>query len=267
MIPFRLFVRCIIALLVVGSANAKNDSGEIYRAVYEGKFSGWNVEMTRTLSKQADGAYVFSSVAKNMFASISETSTFTIDDHATKPLSYLYARKVFGRKARESIDFNWQRKVAFYGRSDRPQNNTEHPIQDHYLDPSLYQLMLQTDLFHNNLSNGKKVLTYDFIKRKQIKHYRFEFLKEGELKLQDRSYKSTVVVREDEDKSKRTEVWVVPELDYQIARIEHTDGDGDTYKAELVEYRVQGDKLRKFYSQLAPSESPALESAEAANVQ
>lgn len=267
MIIFRLFTCSIVALLVIGSASAKNDSGEIYRAVYEGKFSGWNVEMTRTLSKQADGAYVFSSVAKNMFASISETSTFRIEDHAAKPLSYLYARKVFGRKARESIDFNWQRKVAFYGRSDRPQNNTEHAIQDRYLDPSLYQLMLQTDLFQNNLSNSKKVLTYDFVKRKQVKHYQFEFLKEGELKLQDRSYKSIVVVREDEDKSKRTEVWVVPELDYQIARIEHTDGDGDTYKAELIEYRVQGDKLRNFYGRLAPSDNSAAESTEAAGEQ
>lgn len=220
------------------------DEAELYRSVYKGNISGWKVEMVRTLT-QAGERYTLKSEAKNMFGSIKEVSDFEIRNKQLYPSLYVYERKVFGRNATEKIQFDWSAKTAHYSRSDRSKNNTEHKIVVGVLDPALYQLVLQADL-----ASGKKKLDYTFIKRKRLEHYDFETVTKESFSLNKRTFDAQVVIRENEQKDKITKLWVVPELDYQVAQIQHTD-DGDTYQVQLASHQGDSAKIAQFYKLLS----------------
>lgn len=219
------------------------------RSVYKGSISGWKVEMVRTLTQNGDGNYSLRSEAKNMFASIMENSDFTVKNRSLLPLDYVYDRRVFGRQTREQIVFDWGAQSAFYTRSDRAQNNTRHPLHQPVLDPALYQLALQADL-----ANHVSDLNYEFIKRKRLETYQFERLAGEAFQLHKKTYKTLILMREDKEKKKTTKVWVLPELDYLVGKIQHTD-DGDTYQVTLASYQGNPAGLRAFYASLLRSGS------------
>src|SRR5690606_8651451 len=168
-----------------------------------------------------------------------------IKDGHIYPLQYVYTRKIFGRTTTEKIVFDWSSKSAFYNRSDRPQNDTTHKIDVGILDPALYQLALQADLATEN-----PAITYEFIKRKRVEQYQFNRLANESFSIQKKSYDAQVVVRENEEKDRVTRLWVVPELDFQVAQIRHTD-DGDTYEVRLAEYEGNSAKLRDLYQRVS----------------
>ena len=160
------------------------------------------------------------------------------------PLDYVYDRRVFGRKTNEKIHFDWNSNSAFYTRSDRTQNNTQHELKQGVLDPALYQLALQADLA-NNTAN----LNYEFVKRKRLETYHFQLLPAEKFQLQKKTYDALVLVREDKEKNKITKVWILPQLDYQVGRIQHTD-DGEVYQVTLAAYEGDSAKMQAFYSSL-----------------
>lgn len=230
-------------------AQAADDREILSRSVYKGSISGWKVEMVRTLSHNDNNHYSLRSEAKNMFASVVENSDFVIKNQHLTPLAYEYDRRVFGRQAKEKIQFDWNSQSALYTRSDRKQNNTEHPLQENILDPALYQLALQADL-----ANGVLDLNYTFIKRKRLETYQFRLLTQEKFQLQKKSYDALVLMREDKEKQKTTKVWVLPQLDYQVGKIQHTDGD-DTYQVTLAAYEGDSAGLKAFYKRLLRNSS------------
>ncbi len=239
----KLFWMLTTVLIIAGWAAKATADVELARSVYKGTVSSWNVEMVRTLTQLDDNRYRLRSEAKNMFASIKENSEFSATDGRIVPLNYAYDRKVFGRHTSEKIAFDWGANNAFYSRSDRS-NRTEHPLTEGLLDPALYQLALQADL-----AGDKKNLSYKFLKRRRVETYDFQVIGEEQFKLQNKTYGALVVVREDKAKGKSTRVWILPQLDYQVAKIQHTD-DGDTYEVHLVSYKSDGGKLQQLYRSL-----------------
>lgn len=221
---------------------------ELYSATYEGRISGFNISLDRTLTQRTDGTFQLHSEASNWFASIRETSIFRFNEQALLPLSYEFRRSVFGRRVVETISYNWDEKEAFYERSDRSRNNTTHELNGQLLDPALFQLMLPIDFYA-----GEETVGYDFINRKRVRHYAFDLKGEEQVKLGDKEFSALLVEREDEDK--RTRVWLVPNLDYQIGRIEHQDDD-DTYDIRLVKYKSNSDQLLEFYRKARSSQPP-----------
>lgn len=226
---------------------------ELYSATYEGRISGFNISLDRTLTRRKDGTYQLLSEASNWFASIRETSVFQFKDEELLPLSYEFRRSVFGRRVVESISYNWDDKEAFYQRSDRSRNNTTHELNGQLLDPALFQLMLPIDFYA-----GAKTVGYDFINRRRVRHYAFDLKGEEKLQMGDKEFTALLVEREDEDR--RTRVWLVPDMDYQIGRIEHQDDD-DTYDIRLVRYKSKSNQLHEFYRK-ARSPQPEEETPE-----
>lgn len=246
---FFLWIWIAGVLLMHWPAQAANQPELLARCVYKGSMSGWKVEMVRTLTHMGDGRYTLRSEAKNMFASIVENSDFTIQNQHMLPLDYLYDRRVFGRHVNEKIHFDWPSRSASYTRSDRAQNNTQHPLREHLLDPALYQLALQADL-----ANGASDLSYVFIKRKRLETYNFKQLPAEKFQLQKKTYDALVLAREDKKKNKITKVWILPQLNYQVGKIQHTD-EGDTYQVTLAAYDADAAKLKEFYANLAQKTS------------
>lgn len=225
----------------------------LYEATYEGELSGWNISLERALIKR-DDTYEFRSKAKNLFASVTEQSTFQLSDGHILPHYYEYARKIFGRKTIESLRFDWENQVAVYDRSDRPKNRKEHKLDGPTLDPALYQLSLQADL-----ANDNKDLVYDFLKRKKRKRYHFTLQTKEPLKLGNDTFKAVVVNYEDDDKS--TRVWLLAEHGYIIGKIVHRD-DGDTYELELAKLKINNKPLEAFYSHIATASKKSAQSLE-----
>ena len=70
-------ILCFGALFVAQTSIANNDT--VFSAVYEGKYSGWNITMERSLLKTAENNYILVSQSDQFFASIKETSQFTLE--------------------------------------------------------------------------------------------------------------------------------------------------------------------------------------------
>lgn len=234
------------ALLAMAAAHGWAKDAEpqlLMSATYQARISGWNVELERTLTQYPSGRYALRSYASKLIASIEETSVFTIKNGLIQPLEYRYHRNVFGRKATEKIVYDWEKQRAYYTRSDREQNNTEHKLTPGLLDPALYQLAIQADL-----AKGHNGLHYSFIKRKRIEHYQLEAKEDETVSFADKNYAAIVVLREDPDSDKSTKVWTVPALNYIVAKIEHTDKKGDEFEINLTKFATAESALNDFYS-------------------
>ncbi len=238
-IRFLVLLICA-AFCAVNVSNASAETKTLFTSTYKGEFSGWNIKMTRTLVARDDGSYEFTSVAKNLFATIRESSHFTLHENEPVPSTYEFYRNVFGRKAVETISFDWKTKQARYEHSAKSYKNADLPLDKSLSDPSLYQLFIQSDVF-----SGEKAPSARFIKRDQFKHYKFQLAGEDSIKLGKEKRKALLFKKIDDDSE--THIWLIPELDFQIGRITHKDSDGETYAVELVEYRADSEALQDFY--------------------
>lgn len=229
-------------LAVQVNAASELEENQLFKAVYKGKLSGFKVTLTRTLTHNDDNAYTLDSIARNGFASISEKSTFLNVENYFVPTGYDYKRSILGNKSKQKITFDWANHKAYYRREDKPSRNTDHDIAVGILDPSLYQLKLQQDLFEQ-----KESLTYDYIKLTRIDSMNFVFNKESTFELNGKQLKATQYKRLREDSKKQTFVTLIPSLAYQIAKITHVNEDGKAYTLELKDFNYDKERLEAFY--------------------
>jgi hypothetical protein len=217
---------------------------ELFRSVYTGRYANMNLTLIRTLTSQDQQQFLLSSQAENLLGSILENSEFAINQRFPEPQKYLYQRKILGKKSTESLTFNWPKKKAFYDRDDKAEQRAEHKIVPGILDPTLYQLALQADA-----ANKKNKFQYQFIKRKRVESYRFELVGKDTFKLEKKIYQALVLERKDPQNHKNTKIWLLPELDYQMGKIQHSD-DGKTHEMVLTKYRGDTAKVSQFYQRL-----------------
>lgn len=240
-----VFLLFTVLLLTMTTVSVSADEQILFTSSYKGEFSGWNIKMTRTLTRKSDNRYEFSSVASNMFATIRETSHFDFQSDAVLPTEYEYYRNVFGKKATETLDFNWKEKTVRYEHSAKPYKNSTLPLEKPLLDPSLYQLFVQRDAFL-----GEKNPVAHFVKRDRVRTYEFEFAGETSLVLAKVERPALLYKKKSDDESE-TSIWLVPSLDYQIGKIIHKDEDGEEYEVEMIGYRSESQALQKFYRESA----------------
>lgn len=218
----------------------------LFTATYKGKYNGWNITLERSLQRTG-GQYSLTSKASNFIGQLEETSEFNLADGQLIPSYYSYNRKIFGKSNSENVRFNWPSNEAYYTRANKPQDNRIIKLQSGILDAALYQLQLQLDL-----ANKRTGLDYLFIKRKDIKNYKFSVVGRDTFKLGKISYQATIVERL-ESSAKKTRIWLLADLDWQIARIQHKEESGDTYTIELNRYSSDGKMLSTF---LQPLKAP-----------
>lgn len=224
--PLHLVIMLLGCLL--GSLPARADSGLLpaFRATYTTAFdlgvpiSG---EAVRQLRRTEDGHWLFTSEAAALMAGISETTRF--DYHPStpiKPLSYHYLRQVLGKRREARIEFDWTRRTATTVVKDRP---WQMKIPPGAQDKLSYQLQLRLDLLA-----GKTAMTYSVADGGKLKQYRFKVTGEEEVDTPYGRFAAVRVMRDrGEDAERETLLWLAPELDYLIVRLEQTEADGKTY--------------------------------------
>lgn len=216
-------------------------AAQLFSATYKGKYNGWNITLERSLQEVAPGQYNLASKASNFIGQLEEISDFSLLDNQLTPQQYLYNRRIFGKSNSEAVRFSWQTNEAFYTHANKSQDNRTLPLRPGLLDSALYQLQLQLDL-----ARHKSELSYNFVKRKDIKNYRFSPVGDDTFKLNGIIYKATIVERL-ENSTKKTRIWLLPDLNWQIARIQHKEESGDTYTIELTRYVGDDALLNGFY--------------------
>jgi len=237
--------RSLLQLLVMAltlSLTTLSSANTLFTAEYEGKYSGMTIKSSRTLTEEPSGQYRLHSIIKNTFASIEENSVFTLNGTAIIPSHYHYKRKIMGFKADESIAFDWDSQLAKYRRKNKKEKDRDHKIFTGVLDPALYQLQLQRDLFSNNTE-----LSYSFVKPSKIKTLNFKKTGKETLKVGNENYPAIKLERINLDDNKKTRIWLIPDLNYQIGRIEHIEENGDSYSIYLTKYSSSPSLKAKIY--------------------
>lgn len=217
-----------------------------FTATYKGKYNGWNITLERSLQEVKPGQFNLASKASNFLGQLEETSEFSLVDDQLLPRVYTYNRRILGKANSESIRFAWDTQEAFYTRANKSQDNRTLKLTSGLLDPALYQLQLQRDLARHQTQ-----LNYAFIKRKDIKSYRFSPVGTDSFTLNGVQLKATIVERL-ENSTKKTRIWLLPELNWQIARIQHKEESGDTYTIELARYSGNGTLMNRIYQKPPP---------------
>jgi len=216
----------------------------LFEAQYQGKYKGMVIKSDRTLEHLEGNNFKFQSKVKNMLGNINEQSFFELSpDRRMIAKEYRYDRKIFVKKSNQRMVFDWPKKTAYYTRKDRPERNAEHQIVPGMLDVSLYQLKLQRDL-----ENAKKELRYVIVKPNKIKLMEFALSGTESIELMGSSLKTLKLERVNSNDSSTTTIWVIPQLNHQIGRIDHKDEDGDAYQITLSKFESNETELVKFYA-------------------
>jgi hypothetical protein len=158
-----------------------------------------------------------------MMAGISEVTRFNYQPtQPIQPLSYRYHRKVLGKSRKASIDFDWAKQSATTVVKDTP---WKMQVPAGTQDKLSYQLQLRLDLLA-----GKTDMTYAVADGGKLKEYRFKVTGEEQIDTPYGRYNAVRVMRDrGEDADRETLIWLAPELDYLIVRLEQTESDGKTY--------------------------------------
>ena len=221
-------------------------SENLFTATYKGRHSGIGIKLVRELEQKSDSDFVLKSKATSFIGSITERSEFERSEGLLIPHKYDYTRKVFGSESLQALHFNWETMQANFRREDKPHKNKGYSLLSGALDPSLYQLKLQQELF-----KGKHTFSFDFAKGGKMKKMEFQRLeKPTTYKLGDKEYVAVEVERINQPDKKRTNILLIPTLSFQIAKITHTEEDGSKYQIQLIDFESDTTKLADFYHSL-----------------
>ncbi len=227
----------IAACFTVLFSHSTLSAEPLFSATYEGKYGNLNITMVRELHS-TNKTYQLSSKAKAFAAKINEYSTFSLKQDRITPQEYTYQRKVFGVKKAENLTFDWSNNKAWFEKGSS--GKIERELKAGSLDPTLYQLQLQRDISRNP---EQKMWSYLFARRKQTKRYTFEKQGSESIALNGKNYSALVYARVN-DGDKETRFWLIPELDYVIAKIQHNEDD-KAYEVTLKDYKSNA-KLKTF---------------------
>lgn len=204
-----------------------------YQAVYQATWDvGINMdgELTRTLSRQADGQWQLHSNASALVASIKEHSQLSVVDGQVIPHQYHYRKKVLTKKETDALQFNWDKQQV------RNTNSAwQAPLSTGVQDQLSYQLQMQLDL-----QAGKTgPLHYTLVGKDKIKQYAFNITGQEKIQTPSGQYDTLqVILDRGEDAKRTTRIWFAPSLDYLIVQLTQIEPDGKAYTVKLksIEY-------------------------------
>ncbi len=230
-----LFAFALLALPAVHAADLSPFSAS-YTADWKQLPMSGSAE--RSLEKNANGQWTLSFKASMMIASLTETSTLTVDKEALIPQSYHFERGGLGKARTVDLDFDWdKKKVTGKDRGD-PINL---PLNRGVLDKSTYQLALQHDV-----AAGKKSMSYQVVDGDEIETYDFRVLTTEKVDTKAGQVEATKVERvRDPTQSKRTTVlWFAKDWDYLLVKLQQVETDGKEYNIMLQEGTVNGKAVK-----------------------
>lgn len=217
----------ISCTLVLSTYSTLSQAIEAYQATYEANikskvtFSG---TLQRSLTKSVAGEWLLKDNVTSLFASIEESSQLKIADNKVQPQNYHYLRKVFGKKKKRNITFNWSDNSATNrdGTTIALQKNTQSRLS--------FQLQLQIDLQKG--LRGR--FTYPVAKNASIDTMTFIEVATEVVKTPMGNISSIKIkLDRDANANRETFIWFSLEHDFVITQLQQTESDGKSYSIVL----------------------------------
>ncbi len=188
-----------------------------YRVTYEG------VPVTATGSRELrageNGEFVFASRVSAFMAHMEESARFAQDEDGTlRPLSYSDRRSGLIGSRNRQLHFDWSvPKVVRSGDRDMVQE-----LDGLVYDPVSWQLALQRDLSRGDYEVGDN-FRYLVSNGGEPDEYLLRVVGKPSLNVPAGRF-DTILLRRVHDSDRETWIWVAPEHDYLLVRLEHVDG-------------------------------------------
>lgn len=189
-----------------------------YEATYTSNI--WGIEMKghRTLQVRDGGGYLLSHSAKAFGGHTKEQSQFSLANNEMQIAQYDMVLSVIGIKREDHALFDWAGGVIkTWGRKERTL-----PLERPTFDGLSYQLALRCDI-----AQGKKTARYTVVRRAKVADYLFRVVGEERLMTKLGELQTMVVERVRDSNKRSTRIWVAPELNHLVVRLEHQEGKGD----------------------------------------
>ncbi len=188
-----------------------------YRVTYEGV--PVTATGTRELRHGDNGDFHFASRVSAFMAHMEESARFSQDEDGTlRPSSYSERRSgLIGSRDRR-LEFDWS--VPKVTRSGDRQESRE--LDGLVYDPVSWQLALQRDLSRGDYEVGDS-FSYVVSNGGEPDEYLLRVVGTPELNVPAGKF-DTVLLRREHDSDRETWIWVAPDHEYLLVRLEHVDG-------------------------------------------
>ncbi|MBB3047727.1 hypothetical protein FHR99_001993 [Litorivivens lipolytica] len=190
-----------------------------YSATYHLTRDGMAAEVTRKLERSGEGRWQLHDSARVLFFSMQETAIVDFDGENIKPVKYRH-RQSPGNSKDQTIRYDWKKQQATFDLDD---GERTAKLKKETFDRLSYQIQLRLDLLAGRLQQPR---TYDLVDRGRHKQYRIEKVGEEMLTLDNRQIQTLKLRQTRIGKDRETFIWVAPDLDYLIIKMERDDDDG-----------------------------------------
>ena len=189
---------------------------------------------SRSLEALDNGRWELNFEASMLVASLSETSTFRMENDAFLPLTYRFDRSGLGKAKQIELDFDWTEKQVLGNDRGDP---VRFPLNRGIQDKSTYQLVLQHDV-----ADGKQSMSYQVIDGDEVETYDFRVLGEERVRTKAGLIDAIKVerVRDPTQSSRKTVLWFAKDWNYLLVRLHQVEKDGKEYQIMLKDGQVDG---------------------------
>jgi len=232
-------VNTMLVFLVLGcSHDALASELQPYEAVYKTSANGFKVNVKRLL--EVDGSMItISNSAKRFFFGMRESSVLQLqDDGQLAAITHKHKRRGVSHKHDKELVFDWQENtVQDLLKPERAPLTVENPTYDKLS----YQTRMRLDLIRDpDLRYCEYSVTNGVVNRL----YSFERLGEEILKTPLGDLRTIKFKREGGDDDRQVSVWVAPDWDYILVRIDQTkEQGGKTERLLLKSAKIAGTKV------------------------
>lgn len=228
--------RALLLVLALLSLPAFAESLKPFSASYTADWKQVPISGTaeRSLQRLEDGRWQLSFEASMLVASLTEQSTFRIENDAFLPLTYRYERSGLGKSKQVEQDFDWSTKQVLGNDRGTP---VRFPLNRGLQDKSTYQLTLQHDV-----AAGKQSMSYQVVDGDEIETYDFRVLGEEVVRTKAGLIDAIKVerVRDPTQSSRKTVLWFAKDWGNLLVRLHQVEKDGKEYQIMLKEGTVEG---------------------------
>ena len=215
----------------------------LFRAVYKADYKGLPISAKgiRELTQDETGRYLLSSIATSIFASITETTEFTIEGSEVIPLEYQYHRSGIGKKRDTVLSFDWETGTVLNNVQNAPWSMD---VPTGTLDKLLYQYKLREDL-RAAYESGQPWpdLEYVIADGGKLKSYAFKVMGEEVIDTPLGKMNTIKAARVKDSRNRESIFWLSLEYEFLLVRFQQLEADGGGFELLLKEAEFAGKKL------------------------
>jgi hypothetical protein len=212
------------------STMASAASLQPYKAVYTTRYKGMSAEAVQSLTTNASGQFTLTRNVDSMFVKLYEQSEFQLLNNQLIVSRYTYKRGGLASKKNIEQLFQWDKNNLHV-----TENGGSHDVA---IKPPLFDKLNYTEAMRVQLlSSGHlpKNISVAFADRHHLKQYDFVVTEQEDIEVPAGKLRAVRLERHVPEEKKHTLIWVAPEFDYLLVKLQQTD-DGDSYELNLKAY-------------------------------